>query len=105
LHYKRFHSFYGEKIFSIEASSSYRHVGYTKGMGTTDFTDVTDEDRAGGSFRHWGGCKAFFISFFISGISVIRGRSPLVLVAAERSEAALGDPWLTSSAPIAGEHQ
>jgi hypothetical protein len=32
----RFHSFYGEKIFSMEASSSNRHVGDTKGMGTTD---------------------------------------------------------------------
>jgi hypothetical protein len=27
----------------------------------------------------------FFISFFISGIGVIRGRSPLVLVAAEQA--------------------
>ena len=38
-----------------------------------------------------GGIKAIFISFFISGISVIRGRSAHFLVAAERTEAcALG---------------
>jgi hypothetical protein len=39
-----------------------------------------------------GGFKAIFISFFISGIGVIRGCSSLFVVAAERSEAALG-PW------------
>jgi hypothetical protein len=41
-----------------------------------------------------GGFKAIFIRFFISGIGVIRGRSPHFLVAAERSEAALGKPRL-----------
>jgi hypothetical protein len=35
-YYKRFHSFYGEKIFPNAASGRYHHVGDTKGMGTTD---------------------------------------------------------------------
>ena len=105
----------------MDASGSNRHVGDTKGMRTTDFTDDTDEEQreiqAGGSFRHsvipprgrtqssgadakpWGGCKAIFISFFISEIGaafvrglspLIRGRSPPFLISAERSEAALG---------------
>jgi hypothetical protein len=63
--YERFHSFSSETTFSIEASRSYRQVGYTKGMGTTDVTDDTDEEQrqiSGGGFippfRHWGGCKA-----------------------------------------------
>jgi hypothetical protein len=41
-------------------------------METTDFTDDTDERRlSGGGF-----ILPVFISFFIGGISVIRGRSP-----------------------------
>jgi hypothetical protein len=82
-------------------------------MGTTDQrlksahergTDGTDEEQrqiSGGvfipPFRHSaigadskqfaippkGGFKAIFIRFFIRGIGVIRGRSPLFLVAAE----------------------
>jgi hypothetical protein len=57
-------------------------------MGTTDVTDDTDEEQrkiSGGGFM-----LSFLISFFISGISVIRGRSSLFSVAAERGEAALG---------------
>ncbi len=86
----------------LGTSSSYRSVGDTKGMRTTDFTEDTDEEQTqisgADSFRHWGGCKAMgriqsnlpvFMRFFISGIGVIRGHSPLFLVAAERSETAL----------------
>jgi hypothetical protein len=88
-----FHSFYSEKIFSIEASSSYRHVGDTTGMGTTDQrlkaahkrgTDDTDEEQrqiSGGAFiPPLGRIQSnlpFLIRFFISGIGVIRGRSLL----------------------------
>ena len=105
-------------------------MGYTKGMGTTDQrlkaahergTDDTDEEKRQipgrgfiPPFRHWGGCKAmgriqsnlpFFIRFFISGIGVIRGRSPLFLVAAERSKVALSSCcrlWFTTAWPCRG---
>jgi hypothetical protein len=53
-------------------------------MGTTDFTDDTDEEQRQISDQL---ILPFFIGFFISGIGVIRGRSPLFLVAAEGSEA------------------
>jgi hypothetical protein len=51
-------------------------------METTDFTDDTDERRlsGGGIIPPFGRVQSnlpFFISFFIGGISVIRGRSPL----------------------------
>ncbi len=48
------------------------------------------------SFRHCGRIQSnlpFFIRFFISEIGVIRGRSTLFLVAAERGEAAQGASW------------
>lgn len=49
-----------------------------------------------------GGFKAIFISFFISGIGVIRGRSAPFLVAAEQSEAALGYLWFLWLLRVAG---
>ena len=105
LYYSRFNSFYGEKIFPIEDSSSSRHVdtrkeweprisGRRPRTNAAPMTRMKRRDRFQGRriippFRQGGGLKAAGRTpsrgadskqsssvFFISGISVIRGRSP-----------------------------
>jgi hypothetical protein len=65
-------------------------------MGTTDFADDTDEEQRqisdGGFICHSaaGRIQSNLHPLFISGISVIRGCSPFLLIEAKRREAALG---------------